>query len=48
MTNSLLTFDQDATLFREAIMAHSAIGIPFKDIPVVLTTSAQTGLSARL
>lgn len=27
-------------------MAHSAIGQAFKDIPVVMTSSAETGLSS--
>lgn len=32
----------DATLYRDSMMAHSAIGQVF-DIPVVMTTSAQSG-----
>ena len=46
-TNPLLTYREDATLYREAIMAHAAIGTVFKDIPVVLTSSAENGLSSR-
>lgn len=34
--------DFDATLFRDSMIAHSAIGQVF-DIPVVMTTSAQQG-----
>ncbi|KAI8812724.1 Isochorismatase-like protein [Cladochytrium replicatum] len=37
-----LARDWDPTLFRDNMMAHSAIGKIF-DIPVVMTTSAQTG-----
>lgn len=35
--------DWDATLYNQAIMAHSAIGTVFKDIPVVMTSSAENG-----
>lgn len=34
--------DFDATLYRDSMMAHAAIGQVF-DIPVVMTTSAQQG-----
>lgn len=34
--------DFDATLYRDSMIAHSAIGQVF-DIPVVMTTSAQQG-----
>lgn len=43
--DSLLTFREDATLFRDSIIAYLAIGLAFKDIPVVMTSSAETGLS---
>ncbi|KAH6624360.1 isochorismatase [Chaetomium sp. MPI-SDFR-AT-0129] len=38
-----LARDWDATLFRDNMIAHSALGTAFKDLPVVLTTSAETG-----
>lgn len=44
-TNPLLTCCEDATLYREAIMAHAAIGTVFTDIPVILTSSAENGFS---
>lgn len=34
--------DFDATLYRDSMIAHSALGQVF-DIPVVMTTSAQQG-----
>ena len=37
-----LARDFDATLYRDNMIAHSAIGQIF-DIPVVMTTSAQQG-----
>lgn len=37
-----LARDFDATLYRDSIIAHAALGKVF-DIPVVMTTSAQTG-----
>lgn len=37
-----LARDFDPTLFRDQLIAHAALGKVF-DIPVVLTTSAQTG-----
>ncbi|GAB1320205.1 hypothetical protein MFIFM68171_10415 [Madurella fahalii] len=37
-----LARDWDATLFKQSILAYSAIGTVF-DIPVVMTTSAETG-----
>jgi hypothetical protein len=37
-----LARDFDATLYRDAIIAHSALGQVF-DIPVVMSTSAQQG-----
>lgn len=37
-----LARDFDATLYRDSMIAHSAIGQVF-DIPVVMTTSAQQG-----
>lgn len=37
-----LARDFDATLYRDSMIAHSAIGKVF-DLPVVMTTSAQTG-----
>jgi hypothetical protein len=37
-----LARDFDATLYRDAIIAHSALGKVF-DIPVIMTTSAQVG-----
>lgn len=37
-----LARDFDPTLYREGLLAHAALGKVF-DIPVVLTTSAQTG-----
>jgi nicotinamidase-related amidase len=37
-----LARDWDATLYRDNMMAHSALGLAF-DIPVVMTTSAQGG-----
>ena len=39
-----LARDFDATLYRDSIIAHAAIGQVF-DIPVIMTTSAQQGLS---
>lgn len=37
-----LARDFDATLYRDSMIAHAAIGQAF-DIPVVMTTSSQTG-----
>jgi nicotinamidase-related amidase len=37
-----LARDFDATLYRDSMIAHSALGQVF-DLPVILTTSAQTG-----
>jgi hypothetical protein len=37
-----LVRDWDATLYRDNMIAHAAIGKLF-DIPVVMTTSAETG-----
>lgn len=37
-----LARDFDPTLYRDSMIAHAAIGQVF-DIPVVMTTSAQTG-----
>jgi len=41
----LLPYREDATLYKQAILAHAAIGTVFKDLPVILTTSAENGLS---
>lgn len=40
-----LSRDFDATLFRDSMLAHAALGQAFPDLPVVLTTSSQAGLS---
>jgi hypothetical protein len=42
-----LTRDFDATLYRDNMIAHSAIGQIF-DMPVVMTTSAQEGRPTQL
>lgn len=42
-----LARDFDATLYRDSIIAHAALGKVF-DIPVVMTTSAQTGPNGQL
>ncbi len=37
--------DWDATLYRDSMLAHSALGTVFKDLPVIMTTSAENGMS---
>ncbi|CAN8096392.1 unnamed protein product [Discula destructiva] len=38
-----LARDFDATLFRDSIIAHAALGKAFPELPVVMTTSSQEG-----
>lgn len=38
-----LSRDFDATLFRDSMLAHAALGQAFPELPVVLTTSSQSG-----
>ncbi|KAK4106038.1 Isochorismatase hydrolase [Parathielavia hyrcaniae] len=35
--------DWDATLYRDSMLAHSALGKAFPSLPVIMTTSAETG-----
>ncbi|KAK4151244.1 Isochorismatase-like protein [Chaetomidium leptoderma] len=43
-----LARDWDANLYRDAMMAHSSIGTIFKELPVIMTTSAENGPNGRL
>ncbi|KAK4039967.1 Isochorismatase-like protein [Parachaetomium inaequale] len=40
--------DWDATLYRDSMMAHATLGSVFPELPVILTTSAETGPNGRL
>jgi hypothetical protein len=41
--DALLTTPSDATLYRDSMYAHAALGKAFPELPVVLTTSAEVG-----